>query len=67
MIYHKFSHRAGLYTLNGIHVNVMLESFITYEQKVGLPMNTMMPFIHILRNGNFLPFTHTFANSGFKN
>ena len=29
MIYHKFSHGAVSYMLNGENVNVMLESFIT--------------------------------------
>ena len=32
VIYHKFSHGAASYTLNGKNVNVMLEFFITIQE-----------------------------------
>ena len=34
VIYHKFSHGAAFYTLNGKNVNVMLESILNFELKV---------------------------------
>ena len=36
VIYHKFSHGAAFYTLNGKNVNVMLESVLTYMRKFQL-------------------------------
>ena len=40
VIYHKFSHGAAFYTLNGKNVNVMLESAVTKDKfSLDLPVS----------------------------
>ena len=45
VIYHKFSHSAAFYTLNGKNVNVMLEYIIMYPHRQDL--NTVCPQHHV--------------------
>ena len=58
VIYHKFSHGAAFYKLNGKNVNVMLESIIIFvhvsmckinkNAKIHVEGNQQFPFITIL-------------------
>ena len=44
VIYHKFSHRAISYTLNGENVNVMLELWIMEKIHEGVPIHLKLDF-----------------------
>ena len=46
VIYHKFSHGAAFYTLNGKKVNVMLEFFLFV-----IKTNVMTPYLNVLLRG----------------
>ena len=60
VIYHKFSHGAAVYTLNGKNVNVMLEYVVSHSQVQGLRDNTQSTGIRcLLRKEDFSQYNKT--------